>query len=73
MMIADSAPHSRFFTTNPIAGRALAAELHRKSSAWDLAGFRLPCTDLGPVPNRKHAGDPEPVAAGTGSTVSVTP
>jgi hypothetical protein len=73
MMIADSAPHSRFFTTNPIAGRALAAELHRNSPARDFAGLRLPCTDLGQVPGPDRAGGPEPVAAGIVSTVSVTP
>ncbi len=72
-MIADSAPHSRFFTTNPIAGRALAAELHRNSPAWDVAGFRLPYTDLGPVSGHGRAGGRGQVPAGTGSTVSVTP
>ena len=73
MMIADSAPHSRFFTTNPIAVRALATELHRNSPDSDFAGLRLPCTDLGPVPGHDRADGRAPVAAGIGSTVSVTP
>lgn len=61
MTFANTAPHSRIFTTNPFARRALAVELRRNARSTGAVGSRLPCTDLGPV--RAQVRHAEPATA----------